>query len=302
MAFAARGCRLAPLSPPKMLSLLRNRTLWLWGDSSALQQAIALRCQLADEGSRPDPAMDDACWVSARDCTPEGAPNATAGEVRPAPAPPSFRHVVDAAEREGLRCFAECDVYERYGARVCWVGVRTTLLGRSRWGCWAAARPQDVVVANVGVWFNEPAGLVGAVTNFSRFWRRARDVEGRALPLLLWRESAAQHFDGPRGGNFDPTRPSWDGSANPCVPVPLPVAAAANWRNAFTVPDLEAAGVPILRVWEHSVPMHRSHPLPSTPDKARSRERIRSRCTQDRRAAALHSGRSVGARRAAATW
>lgn len=110
-----------------------------------------------------------------------------------------------------------------------------------------------------------PTGLVGAVKNFTRFWRRARDVEARdrgnmsaegrivllrfvcrkapfvrlvllricgccvfggappstyppthpappqgaSLPLLLWRESGAQHFEGPRGGNFDPQRQSW---------------------------------------------------------------------------------------------
>ena len=43
--------------PPslQMLSLLANRTLWLWGDSTSLQQLVALRCQLAEGGMQPDP-------------------------------------------------------------------------------------------------------------------------------------------------------------------------------------------------------------------------------------------------------
>ena len=64
--------------------------------------------------------------------------------------------------------------------------------------------------------------------------------QGGELPLLLWRESSAQHFSGPRGGNYDPSRPDWTGVDTPCVSVPRATAMAANWRNAFTVSDRPA--------------------------------------------------------------
>ena len=43
------------------------------------------------------------------------------------------------------------------------------------------------------------------MTAFAAFWTASRAEEGSSLPLLLWRESAAQHFAGPRGGNYDPS-------------------------------------------------------------------------------------------------
>lgn len=131
-----------------------------------------------------------------------------------------------------------------------------------------------------------PAGFpLSQLDGFLKFWLRSVEEEGPgALPQLMWREATAQHFEGPRGGNYVPNN-----NSGVCTQVDFGCGGArgvhihtqpqhcktgvsatgadinrllllfrprrrrnaedAEFRNSVARPLLEAAGVPILSVW-----------------------------------------------------
>eukprot|EP01065_Artemidia_motanka_P001457 TRINITY_DN10652_c3_g1_i1.p1 TRINITY_DN10652_c3_g1~~TRINITY_DN10652_c3_g1_i1.p1 ORF type:complete len:503 (+),score=81.41 TRINITY_DN10652_c3_g1_i1:53-1510(+) len=126
----------------------------------------------------------------------------------------------------------------------------------------------DIVVASFGMWFNLPGeDLPKALNKTGRYKDFVGSVASvgaeAAMPMLIWTETPAQHFAGGDGGVF-PTDLVWPKDARHTT------AAAAHhltswcaargsdpgywndWRRQRSTPVMEAAGFPILRIWNLS--------------------------------------------------
>ena len=109
---------------------------------------------------------------------------------------------------------------------------------------------------NWGVQFHTAAGKVlGLLANYTAATvRAAADRPPRARPLIIWRETAPQHFPG-GNGNFGTVKSWWATTNASCLPTEHPYRG----YNELTSPIVRAAGIPILPVWEPSLPHHRAH-------------------------------------------
>ena len=86
-------------------------------------------------------------------------------------------------------------------SRLCIVRINTaqqaTALLGSLPDAWAV--PDDVAVVNFGLWYHDKWEYTKALHNFARHVR----LHAARLPLMLWMETTAQHFDTP-GGEWPP--------------------------------------------------------------------------------------------------
>ena len=85
--------------------------------------------------------------------------------------------------------------------------------------------PQDVLVINWGVQFHTAAGKVlELLANYTEATvRAAADRPQRARPLIIWRETAPQHFPGGNGnGNFGTVKSWWATTNASCLPTEHP--------------------------------------------------------------------------------
>ena len=215
-------------SPPRFdaqrfLDRLAGRTLALVGDSVTEQHFHSVACALfAHDATRvpswwPSNATADELWKS-RSCLPFGDDDR-----------PFFLCLVTAAKLNEAAA-PDWVVSER---------LRTAL------------GPADVVVLNAGVHFSDAevaarhvGMLAGPLLNTS-----ARSV---APPLVIYAETAPQHFS---GGRYPPDDPSLG-----CVPLAPRCAARCNGYNQAARPLARELGVPILPLWAASAALHSEHP------------------------------------------
>jgi hypothetical protein len=90
------------------------------------------------------------------------------------------------------------------------------------------------------------------------------------LPLLLWRETSAQHFDGGEGGNYPRVENEWladvDVATFECTSHPFEEMLATNFRNdlvhdpGFVDHNLRVI-IPILKVWNVTSMAANLHPV-----------------------------------------
>ena len=120
--------------------------------------------------------------------------------------------------------------------------------------------PRSLVVANLGIHFPPTSALEAAVRNLVQ---THADLPSALRPSLVWRETAAQHFPTSNGlyaaGSGRATM-----SAVPhlalCRPLRFSNRSTVDLYNAISRAPVEAAHVPILRVWEHSSAAWDAHP------------------------------------------
>lgn len=111
----------------------------------------------------------------------------------------------------------------------------------------------DVCIFNVGVHYNSKEDFQNEFLNY--FERQC--LKASCLPCkIVWRESAHQHFPGPKGGLFIKPDPKCKG----CVSVPEAEMAANNWRNDMANALMGKYNIPILRVWKMTALAHQMHP------------------------------------------
>lgn len=239
--FVPRSCALAEFSPRALLENLAGRTLALVGDSLTEQHFQGLACALLLRGGVGPPAW----WPT----------NTTAAELWKSRSCLPFAN-------GALLCYASAGKANERGAPEWMLGARLR----------SALAADDVVVVNVGVHYanatlaaTKLGQLLGPLLAASgpaprRAEQHAAARLSRAGPLLLYRETAPQHFS---GGRWPPT----DASAG-CVPTPaasLRAGAAASSANAYNEalnPVAQSAGVQILPVWRASALLHAEHLAP----------------------------------------
>ena len=244
---------------------LEGQTLFFLGDSMTAQHTQAFMCRLlllnytATNATLPPWAPTlHAPMRSPRHCTPAGAlarmtycrTFAREAEGRNV----SVCHV--AAGLLGVRC----------------TSVSTASLVRELLTHRIAARG-DALIANEGMWLTERTKGVtdvgGAETRAAQLAAVWRQHGGSSGVRLLWREASPQHFETPDGrfnrSYLHPRPISGDERPLRCVPHR---EQGAGWhpQRAGLAP-LEAAGVPIVRVWDLSVSqwdVHTAGPQPLT--------------------------------------
>jgi len=133
-------------------------------------------------------------------------------------------------------------------------------------GCIA---PDAVVVANIGIHFNEPAALQKQVSSFIRWHAGARGngtLIGRR-PCVLWRQTLPQHFpthDGTyqRGWLFDEAcgLQGFPTSQSGCVPVPPALNSSQQRFNDVTDGMVSAAQIPAIASWNLAASLWKEHP------------------------------------------
>ena len=261
--FFPTSCSLPRFSARALLSLLAGRTLVIVGDSVSEQHFHSLACSLLVAEAAPGmPTMTPSWWPT----------NATRSELwrtrscLPFGAEPS---------RLFLLCLLTAAKANEMHAPPDWLAASKLR---------AALQPTDVVLLNAGVHFSEASTaaahfeqLVGPLLQAEPSGRAKplkaadrsesngrRESSGKkesstskreysAPPLVVYAQTAPQHFAGGRYPSDDP--------AAGCVPH-APGCASCNLYNARVDALARAASVPILPLWHASAVMHGEHAAP----------------------------------------
>lgn len=134
-------------------------------------------------------------------------------------------------------------------------------------------RATDIVVANIG---NDYGDETLYKQSLLRFLRVVEDMKAEEnAPLVVWRESSAQHHSGHEGGDiFRPHSPHNQLDATPANPVGRTMAEKlgihchaiqeqelkeGNWRNDLANRLMASAGIQILRVWKSTASNWKSY-------------------------------------------
>mmetsp|Transcript_34778 Transcript_34778/g.73185 ORF Transcript_34778/g.73185 Transcript_34778/m.73185 type:complete len:403 (+) Transcript_34778:122-1330(+) len=113
--------------------------------------------------------------------------------------------------------------------------------------------PGDFIVVNIGVQWGPKT--VAARTR--ELLRRYLSLDPSLRPRMIWRESGPQHFV---GGEYSRTK-NWSRACVPLRPRTLALPTF-NYRNKITNPIVAVAGVPILKIFDSSLPYHSLHKDP----------------------------------------
>ena len=130
-------------------------------------------------------------------------------------------------------------------------------------------RPTDIVVANIGNDYSDDRVYKQSLLRFMRAYEDLKQGDGGArAPLVLWRETAAQHHGSHFGGDILRPRSAHNAQGQPqasplgrtieekseiqCASLAHKELAESNWRNDLANKLMESAGIKVLRVWKPS--------------------------------------------------
>ncbi|KAI8471060.1 MAG: hypothetical protein J3K34DRAFT_520821 [Monoraphidium minutum] len=241
----------APLkaSPCELYSYLRGRTLWLTGDSHSKQLYKALQCALIDfwDGNECKVTKDDAL-MQQLDTLP--------------------------VQRGNSRCFhligngRVCITHAVLGtslldnSQVANGGVLNTLRDKG------LAKPADIFLLQFGVW-HAKGGEPGVQQHRAALQALGQDysrTKGK-WPHVIWRESPMTHdkdktmtkcLPAATGWGFDNVNGRLTLSEN-ARSTRAALLARGGTLNAAARESLPAYGVPIMKGYDYSVPLHAAH-------------------------------------------
>lgn len=134
-------------------------------------------------------------------------------------------------------------------------------------------KKSDIVLFNVGLWLNDPEQYSNEMREFVEYYSEHK----AELPFFLWRDSSVQHFN-TKTGNFHNEPQSWD-----CLPIgtqmagkgaieisddnhihrhgpeELELVLEGGWRNKAARPIISELGIPLIEIWNKTVPVWRYH-------------------------------------------
>ena len=289
------SCRLIPLMPELLLKRLKNRRIWFFGDYTLKQQYEALACNLALHKVRSGTSHAGKRTGGRSMFTTFGQGEATSifytyvGHYRKDPSVEAVNVEVEGLGDNIKREFGvNADVAQELKNapsphRIGVIDLADAIEERME-----DFLATDVIVASFGADFEETREYQSSLLKFLRLY----EENNERLPIVLWRELTAQHHLGFRGGDIlQPLQKSNDGilipeadaqpdaplstkykSAIPvvrlemtpgekaarikCGPIPFAEMEMANWRNKLANRLMEAAGIPIMRVWEATTKRH----------------------------------------------
>ena len=196
----------------------------------------------------------------------------------------------DIADEQG------CSYYDNTTA-ICYVRAERRLIDNRNVVYWNALKETDILFMNVGLHHNSKGMFKFQLAGFVRLAHYYK-AKYHKLPLMLYRETSAQHFEGGEGGNFpgksqeliDKLR-DVDPDTFRCADHPYEVMKNTNWRNSFLskpgFKDPSSRGsqhgvhmhFPIMRVWNTTAMGSNFHPRTLGGRTAESMEGATADCT-----------------------
>ena len=173
----------------------------------------------------------------------------------------------DIADEQG------CNYYFDNTTAICYVRAERRLIDNRNVVYWNALKETDIVFMNVGLHHNSKGMYKYQLAGFVRLAHYYK-ANYQKLPLMLYRDTSAQHFEGGDGGNFpgksqdliDKLR-NVDPGTFRCTDHSYGVMKETNWRNDFLMfkdPWGSQHGVqmkfPIMRVWNTTAMGSNFHP------------------------------------------
>ena len=281
LRFKPSGCQLRPLYDVTLAQLLEGRTVWIVGDSIAYQQYEALTCMLSmlhfekDElvpgrttgATGPSVSFGDGKFkvnfMYAGLYQEHEDPEQAGIEARNAFAANLTEFSDDDLQGlpQDLQEFLK-DPTLKKGQDARWLSQELADIIEERMDEY---RPGDVILANIGQDYSDPRSYQQALLKFMRLYERRH----KELPVIIWRETTAQHHQAHRGGDItQPEAAAYGHEVRAgsrtyeqrreiqCGVVPPSEFDRGNWRNKMANRLLEAARIPILRVWKASTMRH----------------------------------------------
>eukprot|EP00899_Mesostigma_viride_P010282 jgi/Mesvir1/19255/Mv10337-RA.1 len=271
LQYHPKGCWLQPFKDETFMHLFANRTLWFVGDYISRQHFASLSCLLHRfqvQQLRIVPGSVTGLSGVSVQLQHNIVLNYLDAGVRLA-APRAEKHRVEGLGGDLLRRF---DVHQAVTEH----HEKEYLRQQDTYDDWGVAaviqermsefHSSDVMIVNLGHDYKDFTTYQRRVMEFVRLHDENTDL----LPILLWRETTAQHHDGYEGGDITNPLPVMEpverdfllGHARPplhCVPFDVAQLHSSNWRNRMANKLLEQAGIPILRVFDASVQRHDWH-------------------------------------------
>jgi len=255
-------CELTALDPLTLLEQIRGRRMVFWGDSVMRQfmayLVLRLKQHETHEGFDLKGNYQDHPEADPELCRYSKELNSYGLELDPA----CFSLESDAF-REQQACFW----YLEDTTALCYVKVTTAIVDNKNVVFWNELTPNDIVLMNVGLHHNRRGDMKHALLSFAQLL--AYTAKSRPLPLMIWRETSAQHFRGGDGGNYLMKLSSELRSVDPntfrCTKYPFQIMKDADWRNRY-VNEMGFVGhkfrvdFPILKVWNTTAMAYWLHP------------------------------------------
>eukprot|EP00884_Botryococcus_braunii_P017736 jgi/Botrbrau1/4646/Bobra.33_2s0017.1 len=232
------------MTPCDLFPLFRGRTLWIIGDSQSLEFANALYCFLLE-------FHDGVVHHSQKEFL------GTSSDILEQLKYSFCIHLRDNTRLCHLRC--------NTGVKLAEV-VLPLLAG-------LGAFPRDIMLLNFGLHINWPTDYMPQLYVFQKQFLQLRSE----LPFAIWAESSPQHFP-TYSGDFgcpdcpDPSTFKTPVACQAVAKVSLnrrnelevsvaqkQIVAEGGWRNKAAGPIMARLGIPIMRVWNHSLPLWHFH-------------------------------------------
>lgn len=129
----------------------------------------------------------------------------------------------------------------------------------------------DIVVMNTGLWSNDVETYQARLNTFAEYYQRHQ----HELPFFVWRDSSPQFFHTPTG-DFDKSEHAVcqpigfpDGGIlltnNNALMTDLEtsphlqIVLEGGWRNQLSRPVMQRLGIPVIETWNTSVPLSEGH-------------------------------------------
>jgi len=151
-------------------------------------------------------------------------------------------------------------------AKLCYIYASQDVLNDHNIAAYNALGPRDILLANTGVHFNEKVQLLGSMFPFVKILQTAKHARD-ARPIVIWRESSAQHFNVVPGGYWPPQKHIRERAKLKhvnkkfrCKSQPMKVVVAKDWRNFMTKKILHELRLPVLPIHTPTIPAAQFHP------------------------------------------
>ncbi|KAL4448513.1 hypothetical protein ABPG75_005732 [Micractinium tetrahymenae] len=148
-----------------------------------------------------------------------------------------------------------------------------------------ARKQRDIVSFNFGLWHNKRKHFIAKYFTIKNRWIPAMDagmIQGLAdywkahkaeMPIMIWRDHSPQHFSWEHGEYPHPEeQPKLKDGTCRRLPVELQPdgnltgndtnVLAGGWRNIVSLPIWKASGIPISHTWNDTVVLHEGHTKP----------------------------------------
>mmetsp|Transcript_7674 Transcript_7674/g.21832 ORF Transcript_7674/g.21832 Transcript_7674/m.21832 type:complete len:316 (+) Transcript_7674:698-1645(+) len=168
--------------------------------------------------------------------------------------------------RDAFQEQQSCYYYLNGSTALCYVKLTTAVVDDKNVAFWNDLKQTDIMLANMGLHHNRRGEFKLALTAFANLLKY--ESERRALPLILWRDTSAQHFGGGEGGNY-PRDHGYLRNVDPhtfqCSKHSQEVMKAWDWRNRYLTEmgfaaDSFRVDIPIMRIWHVTSVAYWLHP------------------------------------------